>query len=304
MTTANKPLFSVVIPAYNYAHCLRRAVESVLHQPGDDYELLVVNDGSTDNTAELLETLAGEYPGRFRFITRGNSGLAATRNFGIDNTSGQYLIFLDADDAFVEDALGPCRRALAKERVELLIGGHIAIHEDGREKQVLPSQPAVDPYLRVKDYLITKKLALSNGATLMGRNIFNGYRYPEQFRNSEDIAVFAYALANFSVSSVQAPIARIHKHGDSLRHNVALAKQIGGRVVEEVFAIERLPAHFQSLKKQFALQRLLSLSRTCYLSRDYFGCRCFYRQAFCMSWAVVFKISYLRKYLLSVLKRQ
>ena len=128
-------LFSVVIPTYNYAHTLCRAVDSVLRQPGLDYELLVVNDGSTDDTEQLLVDLVARHEGRLRTVTRTNSGPAATRNFGVKNTSGQYLIFLDADDAFCDDALSLLREVIQDNPgLGMAVGGHISVSlKRGRE---------------------------------------------------------------------------------------------------------------------------------------------------------------------------
>jgi glycosyltransferase involved in cell wall biosynthesis len=294
-------LFSIVVPAYNYAHTLRRTVESVLKQPGEDYELLVVNDGSADDTERLLSDLEREYQGRLRSVTRTNSGLAATRNFGIDHTVGQYLIFLDADDAFCDDALSLLRTTINNHPgVGLAVGGHISVEPNGRETFNPPSLIPEQPLERVKQYLLDKKLTLSNGSVAMHRDVFSAYRYPEKFRSSEDLSVFAYALANYSVAKVDGAISFVYKHGDSLRHNVALAKSIGIQIVDEVFNVNRLPGEFQTLKNPFTIQRLLSLSRTCYLSGDKASCRDFFWQALKLDWRVILHWSYSRKFLKSL----
>lgn len=300
--TKDNFLFSVVIPAYNYAHTLRRAVESVLQQPGEDYELLVVNDGSTDDTERLLAELDKEYENRFRSVTRTNKGPAATRNYGVDHTSGQYLIFLDADDAFCKDALSFLRSTIKNNPgLGMAVGGHVSVDSKGQQTFIPPSSLPGEPLERVKHYLLDKKITLSNGSVAMHRDVFSRYRYPEKFRNSEDLSMFAYVLANYSVACVDGPISYVHKHSDSLRHNVKLAKSIGIKIVDEVFDINRLPGNFQSLREKFATQRLLSLSRTCYLAGDKTACRDFFWQAFRRDWRVLLSWSYCRKFLRSLL---
>ena len=293
--------FAVIIPAYNYAHCLRRAVESVLRQPGEDYELLVVNDGSTDDTERLLVELGKEYGDRLRSVTRPNSGLAATRNFGVDNTNGQYLIFLDADDAFCDDALSLLRGVIRENPgLGMAVGGHISVDSSGQQTFNRPSFIPEQPLERVKQYLLDKKITLSNGSVAMRRDVFEHYRYPEKFRNSEDLSMFAYVLANYSAASVDGAISFVHKHSDSLRHNVNLAKSIGLQIVDEVFDVKRLPGEFQTLKNSFAIQRLLSLSRTCYLAGDKAACKDFFWQSLKRDWRVLFHWSYSRKFLRSL----
>ncbi len=294
-------LFSIVVPAYNYAHTLRRTVESVLRQPGEDYELLVVNDGSTDNTGQLIAELGTEYEGRLRAVTRTNSGLAATRNFGVEHTSGQYLIFLDADDAFCDDALNLLRDTIKNNPgLGMAVGGHISVDENGQKALIQSSIIPKQPFDRVKQYLLDKKVVLSNGSVAMNRDIFSRYIYPEKFRSSEDLAMFAFALANYPVVRVDGAISCVYKHGDSLRHNISLAKSIGLQIVDEIFNVERLPGEFQTLKERFAIQRLLSLSRICYLSGDKTACRGFFWQALKRDWRVLLHWSYARKFLRSL----
>src|ERR671914_179204 len=93
-------LVSVVIPCYNQAHFLGEAIESVLAQNYPHFEVVVIDDGSTDNTSEV----ASRYPG-VRCIRQENQGLAGARNTGIRHSSGSYLVFLDSDDRLLPDAL-------------------------------------------------------------------------------------------------------------------------------------------------------------------------------------------------------
>jgi glycosyltransferase involved in cell wall biosynthesis len=97
---ANSPLVSVVIPCYRQAHFLDEAIESVLAQSYPHFELVVVDDGSDDNTAAI----AGTYPG-VRYIRQKNAGLSAARNTGLRHSLGKYLVFLDADDRLLANAL-------------------------------------------------------------------------------------------------------------------------------------------------------------------------------------------------------
>jgi glycosyltransferase involved in cell wall biosynthesis len=88
------PRVSVIIPVYNAAGCVRRAVDSVLGQHFQDFELLVVDDGSTDATHAVL----AEYGDRLRLLAKQNGGPAAARNHGLQHAQGEYVAFLDADD--------------------------------------------------------------------------------------------------------------------------------------------------------------------------------------------------------------
>jgi glycosyltransferase involved in cell wall biosynthesis len=93
---------SVIIPAYNQADYLPKAIHSVLDQTCTDFEILVVDDGSTDATADVANALTDE---RVRYIYQENRGLSAARNTGIKHSSGKYLTYLDSDDQFLPEKL-------------------------------------------------------------------------------------------------------------------------------------------------------------------------------------------------------
>jgi glycosyltransferase involved in cell wall biosynthesis len=90
------PTVSVIIPTYNRAYCILRAIQSVLDQTYNDFEIIIVDNNSTDNTNELVGNINDE---RIKFIKINNNGvIAASRNLGIKMASGYYLAFLDSDD--------------------------------------------------------------------------------------------------------------------------------------------------------------------------------------------------------------
>jgi glycosyltransferase involved in cell wall biosynthesis len=95
------PLVSIIIPAYNYAAFLPHALDSALAQPRDLCEVVVADDGSTDDTPRVLDA----YASRVRVLTQANQGLSAARNAGIEAARGRWLLFLDADDLLFPGAV-------------------------------------------------------------------------------------------------------------------------------------------------------------------------------------------------------
>ena len=89
--------FSVIIPVYNVESYLRECLDSVLCQTFQDWEAICVNDGSSDNSLAILDEYAAK-DSRFKVVSQANGGLSAARNTGIDNASGEYIVFLDSDD--------------------------------------------------------------------------------------------------------------------------------------------------------------------------------------------------------------
>lgn len=99
--TDNDPTISVVIPTHNRAHLIGQAIDSVLAQTYKDYEIIVVDDGSTDNTRELLS----EYWDSISYIYQENQGASAARNTGIKVAKGNYISFLDSDDWYLPNRI-------------------------------------------------------------------------------------------------------------------------------------------------------------------------------------------------------
>lgn len=112
--TDRAPTVSVVIPAYNVAWCVRKAIDSVLKQDWRDFEVIVVDDGSTDDTAAVLSS----YGDKIRIVRQSNGGMSNARNAGIRAALGEFIAFLDADDWWLPTKLGR-QVALMRERPEL-----------------------------------------------------------------------------------------------------------------------------------------------------------------------------------------
>lgn len=95
------PFFSVIIPSFNRYDCLKKAIDSVLHQTFRDYELIIVDDGSTDKTPVITD----EYGKKIIYIRQDNSGVSRARNTGIARADSRYIAFLDSDDIWLPDKL-------------------------------------------------------------------------------------------------------------------------------------------------------------------------------------------------------
>jgi glycosyltransferase involved in cell wall biosynthesis len=113
------PLVSVVIPCYRQAHFLAQAVESVLRQSHPAHEIIVVDDGSPDAVAEVLQTFPG-----VRLIVQDNRGLGAARNRGLAEARGEFVVFLDADDRLLPNALSAGVTALTSDPAYAFVWGY------------------------------------------------------------------------------------------------------------------------------------------------------------------------------------
>lgn len=120
---------SVIIPAYNAAMTLRAAAESILSQPVDGLELIVVDDGSTDDTARVCHDLTLQDM-RVRVITQKNGGICAARNRGLSTAAGEYIAFCDDDDHFLPDALSRLLDTAETTQADVVRGDYLLLREE------------------------------------------------------------------------------------------------------------------------------------------------------------------------------
>ena len=144
--------FSVVIPVYNVASYLTGCVSSVLNSTETDYEIILVDDGSTDGrSGPLCDTLAARCPNRIRVIHQKNLGLGGARNTGLEAAQGEYLFFLDGDDTISPEALSILSQAVEKFHHPDVIAFFLELWPEGGsvptglQRHRLPPGPSLHP---------------------------------------------------------------------------------------------------------------------------------------------------------------
>lgn len=207
-----KPLVSVIVPTYNRSQLLGRALHSVLAQTYPDWECLVIDDASVDETEEVVKRLGDS---RIRYLRHDtNRGASATRNTGIAEARGEHLAFLDSDDEWLPEKLEKQLAVLETTKDPLLgvvVCGRIVTKPTG--EQIVPG-----PDLQGGAY--RKVLTLGFGgfgsSCFVRRSVFDvGIRFDESFVACEDRDFMAQILCRFRVESLTEPLIRQHRnHGD------------------------------------------------------------------------------------------
>lgn len=128
---------SVVLPTYNRARCLYRSIRSVLDQTFSNLELIIVDDGSTDNTRGLVESIPDH---RIRYIYQDNAGACAARNRGIDEAMGDYIAFQDSDDEWVKNKLEIQLNALISNNADIVFSSFMQKMEGEDEFVLIPAK--------------------------------------------------------------------------------------------------------------------------------------------------------------------
>lgn len=115
-------LFSVIIPAFNCQKSIERTVDSINSSGLTDYEIVIVNDGSTDNTSSVCSSLCSQYS-FIKYSEQENNGVSAARNKGISIATGEYILFFDADDTAEENVFSECVDIIEREKPDILVFG-------------------------------------------------------------------------------------------------------------------------------------------------------------------------------------
>ena len=201
-------LISVIIPSYNHGNYLARAIESVLAQTYKHTEIIVVDDGSVDNTKQV----AGSFPG-VKYVYQHNQGLSAARNTGIDNSAGKYLLFLDADDWLSVDALQKNHSIIGKHpEVAFVSGGHIKVSDTGEIIEEVKEDIQSNHY---RHFLQGNYIGM-HATVLYARWVFDRFRYDTSLRACEDYDLYMKIAREYPVLHHADVIAFYRIHGSNM----------------------------------------------------------------------------------------
>ena len=131
MNIDNNMLVSIIIPVYNVEAYLTECLDSVVNQTFRDMEIILVDDGSTDNSPEIMQAFA-EKDSRIKIITQPNRGVSAARNTGLRAASGEYILFVDSDDTILPETVETLYNKIRETDSDLLLGNELFCHENKR----------------------------------------------------------------------------------------------------------------------------------------------------------------------------
>jgi len=121
---------SVIVPVYNVEAYLPKCLDSLVNQSFDDFEVIVVNDGSPDNSQDIIDEYQKKYPNIIKSFVKENGGLSKTRNFALDKTSGDYIFYLDSDDWVDTRILEKLYNKVESEKADIVVCGAYSVLND------------------------------------------------------------------------------------------------------------------------------------------------------------------------------
>lgn len=234
MESTHAPLVSVIMPVYNGGALLPAALESVRAQTVSDFELLLIDDGSTDGSREICQNLAQADP-RVRFFSQPNAGICAARNRGMEVMRGRWFTFCDDDDRMRPDALEILLRAAASPGVDLVRTGYRLFRENAAGRAIELAHPAGTPVRLCpgdggEEYL---NFLQQSGPqfvwnALYRRRVFGALRFDETCRSGLEDFIFNAQALSLHRGAVYDP-AVTYEHGERQTGTSACAS---GQAVE------------------------------------------------------------------------
>ncbi len=226
-------LVSVVIPTFNRANFLSKAIESILNQKYPGLEVIIVDDGSSDNTEEVVNSLQKEYSNIFYYHNERSKGPSGARNTGILRSSGEYIAFLDSDDIWLDDHLKNGLEILnGHPEIDIIFGnfGVVDFHS-GRnyynffdQKRILHTLKSVrfSPGIKVLHDNLFIALIQENffhiSSTILRKSSINAILFDESIMFSEDrdFAIKLYKEAEATFAFSEDPVFIAYKHGSNI----------------------------------------------------------------------------------------
>lgn len=266
MEVVFKPLISIIIPTYNRGHILSQTIESVLSQTYINWECLIVDDGSKDDTAKVVNSYKDP---RIRYYFKEHEDRSAARNFGIKNAKGEYYQFLDSDDLITPRKLELAVKELEKREYNgdlIIISNFRIISED--------SYKSTKPYCEIKENLFSYKSILYNWdvtftipihCAIFDCRLFVKFEFPPHINYKEDWLMWLYIFQkDITVIFIDQPLAlyRIRKNitPEELKNNeeneIKVLKYLGDYISEK----DQIEFYYSLIHKKQAHIRQLTNS--------------------------------------------
>lgn len=226
------PLVSVVIPNYNYGRYLKNAIESVLEQTYPHVEVIVVDDGSTDDSERVVQ----DYSERVRWLKQANQGVSAARNRGIRESQGALVAFLDADDAWRADKLAQQVPRFTRPGVGMVYSGVRFVDEPGRplRTRVVGESGRV---LRGMALMRGPGVPASGSSAVLRRECLDRIGgFDVTLSTAADWDMWRRVACHYEIEMVREPLIDYRLHGSAMHKNVDVFERDMLRAFERMFA--------------------------------------------------------------------
>lgn len=207
---------SIIVPVYNTEKYLEKCLESIVKNIPENTEVLIINDGSPDNSEKIIEKFEKHYNNIIRYYKKANSGLSDTKNYGISKSNGKYITFVDSDDYIDSNMHKEMLELALKEDSDVVYCDIEQVFEDGHT-----IYSHCTNFKRDTDYfrLIDTPLMASSPNKLVKKDLYEKYTFPVGL-NNEDVAVTPIMLAQAKkISRIDKPFYKYFQRSGSIQNS-------------------------------------------------------------------------------------
>lgn len=203
------PKFSIIVPLFNKAPYVKKSLDSIMSQTYNEWECIIVDDGSTDNSADIVrELINGKWKmvnDQFRLISQSNAGVAAARNNGVAESKGEYLCFLDADDWLEANFLEEMDKLIKEYPDAGLYASNYVYHKPGKTHVALKLNRG---YMNYPEAYLNGPMPVISSAVCMSRYVFSDMGgFPLGIKLGEDFLLWAKIALRYQVAFCEKPLA-------------------------------------------------------------------------------------------------
>lgn len=211
-----RPFFSVIIPLYNKGNFIKKTLQSVINQSLSDFEIIVVNDGSTDHGLQEVQKNKDE---RLVLILQENQGVSIARNQGIKKAQGNYIVLLDADDHWYPNHLAQLKKLILEfPKAGLYCSGYEIVLDDGLVQKARYSFDHKDCPRLIENYFLASLInpvAWTSAVAFSKEHFYKIGEYDPKLRTGQDIDFFIRAALKTQIAFDPTVSMRYHKHSEN-----------------------------------------------------------------------------------------
>lgn len=265
-----KPLISVLVPIYNVSEFLDNCIQSIINQSYENLEILLLDDGSTDNSGQICDKYS-EKDCRIKVIHKKNSGVADTRNYGLSISSGEYYCFVDGDDYVHRDYVYCMYELLHEKNADISMCAYLYVWKDGRSKRTKNAQFS-DDYIctdsgktALREMLYSGKYVPSCCGKLFSRKTIGNIFFPTFSIGEDVLASVNYYLKAEKVAYSNRPLYYYLQNDNSVMHkfnpdkifdNVLSSEEIYKKAVSADITLKKPASYYVVEKNLIVLMKL------------------------------------------------
>lgn len=248
---------SIIVPVYNTQAYLATCLTSLVNQTLDDIEILVINDGSLDDSQKIIDEYVVKYPAKIKSFVKKNGGLSDARNYGIEQATAAFIGFVDSDDYVSEEMFEQLYLLTQKHQAEIAICDLVKVNEAGKEFKLLPQSPQLSEKIVLKDdFTFFGEMSCFACNKLFKRSLFKELRFKKDL-HFEDIELIPQLVLKADIiAKVNQPLYKYFEREGSLSESFSMKGTDLLKAVSKVSAVFE-QSQYQDQKKELKRFQIL-----------------------------------------------